>query len=52
MIEEKEELIMPNVKQAIFLIKEAWDKVSEDTISNCWKHAGKNKKKLLYIFND
>ena len=43
MIEEKEDLLMPNIKQAIYLIKEAWDKVSAETISNCWKHAGNKK---------
>jgi hypothetical protein len=49
MIEEKEELVMPKVKLAIFLIKEAWDKVSEETISNCWKHAIK-KRIICYLY--
>jgi hypothetical protein len=33
-------LVMPNVKEAIYMIKEAWDKVSRETIVNCWRHAG------------
>jgi hypothetical protein len=42
---------MPDVKQAIFMIKEAWGKVSKETIANCWKHAGKKAiRNYLYIF--
>ena len=33
-------IFMPNVKEAIFMIKEAWDNVSRETIVNCWRHAG------------
>jgi hypothetical protein len=40
-LDDKDELIMPNVKEAIFMIKEAWDNVSRETIVNCWRHAGK-----------
>ena len=39
-LEIKDELVMPNVKEAIYMIKEAWDKVSRETIVNCWRHAG------------
>jgi hypothetical protein len=39
-LDDKDELIMPNVKEAIFMIKEAWDNVSRETIVNCWRHAG------------
>ena len=51
MIDEKNELVMPDVKQAIFMIKEAWGKVSKETIANCWKHAGKQlENKFTFIF--
>ncbi len=36
----KDELLMPKVKEAIYMIKEAWDKVGRETIVNCWRHAG------------
>ena len=31
---------MPDMKEAIELVKEAWDKVTSKTIVNCWIHAG------------
>jgi hypothetical protein len=33
-------IIMPNMKEAIILIREAWKMVSNQTIYNCWKKAG------------
>ena len=30
---------MPNMKEAIILIREAWKMVSNQTIYNCWKKA-------------
>jgi hypothetical protein len=35
-IEENDEIIMPDLKQAIFLLKDAWSHVSKETIVNCW----------------
>jgi len=35
----KDELVMPNVKEDIYMIKEEWDKVNRETIVNCWRHA-------------
>ena len=31
---------MPNMKEAIILIRESWKLVSSQTIHNCWKKAG------------
>ena len=31
---------MPNMKEAIILIRESWKMVSNQTIYNCWKKAG------------
>ena len=39
---EKDKIIMPDLKQAIFILKTAWSQVSKETIANCWKKAGKN----------
>ena len=36
----KDKLDMPDMKEAIELVKEAWDKVTSKTIVNCWIHAG------------
>jgi hypothetical protein len=33
-LEIKDELVMPNVKEAIYMIKEAWDKVSSKVSLN------------------
>jgi hypothetical protein len=41
-VDEKDEIIMPDLKQAIFILKTAWSQVSKETIANCWKKAGKN----------
>jgi hypothetical protein len=32
---------MSNIKEAIFMIKEALNNVSSETILNCWRKAGK-----------
>ena len=45
-IDECEELIMPDMKEAIFFIKDAWLNVSKETIANCWRKAGDY---LVYI---
>ena len=45
-VEEKNELIMPNLKEAICMVREAWNKVSCKTIANCWRHAGNYKDEL------
>jgi hypothetical protein len=37
---KKRKIIMPNMKEAIILIREAWKMVSNQTIYNCWKKAG------------
>ena len=39
-IDEKGEIIMPDLKQAIFLLKDAWHQVTKETIVNCWRKAG------------
>ena len=31
---------MPNMKEAIILIRESWKMVSNQTIYNCWKKTG------------
>jgi hypothetical protein len=31
---------MPNMKEALVLLREAWKIVSNQTIYNCWKKAG------------
>ena len=46
-VEEKNELIMPNLKEAICMVREAWNKVSSKTIANCWRRAGNNHLYLL-----
>ena len=38
-IEEKEKHEQIKTKQSIIYISEAWRKVSEETIKNCWRHA-------------
>ena len=38
-IEEKEKHEQIKTKQSIIFISEAWRKVSEETIKNCWRHA-------------
>jgi hypothetical protein len=38
-IEEKEKHEQIKTKQSIIYISEAWCKVSEETIKNCWRHA-------------
>ena len=35
-----DDLYKINQLQAMAMIKKAWDKISQCTISNCWKHAG------------
>jgi hypothetical protein len=37
-IEEKEKHEQIKTKQSIIFISEAWRKVSEETIKNCWRH--------------
>ncbi len=37
-LENKKELEMPTVYEAIKFIKSAWDSVSTTTIQNCWQH--------------
>jgi hypothetical protein len=37
--EEKEKHEQIKTKQSIIFISEAWRKVSEETIKNCWRHA-------------
>ena len=37
-IQNKKELYNPDVKEAIFLVRESWNCVSEVTIHNCWLH--------------
>ena len=39
-IENTGEIVLPDVKQAIYFIKESWEKVTSLTISNCWRHVG------------
>ena len=39
-IEEKEKYEQIITKQSILFIYEAWHKVSEETIKNCWRHSG------------
>ena len=34
--DDKIDLIMPDVKQCMYMIKYAWGRVSEETIKNCW----------------
>ena len=31
---------LPDIKSAIIMIRQAWDRVSPGIISNCWKHCG------------
>jgi hypothetical protein len=38
-IEEKEKHEQIKTKQSIIFISEAWRKISEETIKNCWRHA-------------
>ena len=40
MIDEKGDLVMPDLKQAICFIKDAWTQVTKETIHNCWRKAG------------
>ena len=40
-LDEKNEIEMPNIKEAICMIREAWNQVTTKTIANCWKHASK-----------
>ena len=40
-LDESDQIVMPNLKEAICMIREAWNKVSSETIANCWRHAGK-----------
>jgi hypothetical protein len=47
LLDECEELIMPDMKEAIFFIKDAWLNVSMETIANCWRKAGDY---LVYIY--
>ena len=47
MIDEKGTLTMPDLKQAIFFIKDAWTQVTKETVANCWRKAGMN---LCYMY--
>jgi hypothetical protein len=52
-IEEKEKYEQIKTKQSILFIYEAWRKVSEETIKNCWRHSGilnqlKTTEKIVY----
>ena len=38
-IEKKNNMIYPDIKQALYMIKNAWNNVTEQTIVNCWRHA-------------
>jgi len=38
---------MPTLKEAICMVKEAWNKVTRRTIANCWRRAGNNHLYLL-----
>ena len=40
MIDLRDELVMSDIKQAIFFIKEAKLSVKRETIVNCWRKAG------------
>ena len=40
-LEEKNVIEMPNMKEAICMIREAWNQVTAKTKANCWKHASK-----------
>ena len=40
MIDERDEIVMPDIKQAIFFIKSAWNLVSEEKVVNCWRKTG------------
>jgi len=35
--ENLEKLIMPDVKRCLYMVTQAWARVSEDTVVNCWK---------------
>ena len=37
-IELHNKLERPNVKQAIYMVVEAWDEVKKNTVKNCWRH--------------
>ena len=39
-IEKINKIELPNVKEAILMIKKSWDMVKTSTISNCWHHCG------------
>ena len=39
--DENDQVVMPNLKEAICMIREAWSQVTAKTIANCWKHAFK-----------
>jgi hypothetical protein len=39
-IEKLNKIELPNVKEAILMIKKSWDKVKTTTITNCWHHCG------------
>ena len=39
-IDVKGDLIMTDLKQAIYFIQNSWKNVSSETIINCWQHAG------------
>jgi hypothetical protein len=41
-LDENDQVVMPNLKEAICMIRESWNQVTAKTIANCWKHARKD----------
>ena len=37
-IEKEDKIVQPDLKQAMYYVREAWLKVSESTVLNCWRH--------------
>jgi hypothetical protein len=41
---------MPDMKEAIFYIKDGWLNVTKETIANCWRKAGDFFYRLIFIY--
>jgi hypothetical protein len=53
-IELKNAIEQPNLKEAIYFVKDAWDSIDRSVIENCWRHCNivqKNKLPETTSFN-
>ncbi len=50
MVDEKDDLVMPDLKQAIYFSKQAWLEVTKETVANCWRKASMVFVKHIMLF--